>query len=83
MLIHPSSNLVFKYMHRRLKAEAASGKRSYFTNFRPGTPSRRQVTLLESFVYRDQGGGIIYRKTGLKVSDVATIRDTSNYQKDV
>ncbi len=30
-----------------------------FTNFRPGTPARRQVTL-ENCVYSGQGGGMIY-----------------------
>ncbi len=45
---------------KRLEVEAASVKiLIYFTNFRPGTPARRQVTL-ENCVYSGQVGGMIY-----------------------
>ncbi len=37
------------------------------------------MTLLENFVYRAGGGGIIYRKNELKVSVVTVIREAFNW----
>ncbi len=49
------------------------------TNSRSGTPARRQVALLnKTRVYSGQGGGIMYRVTGLKVTVIATIREIVN-----
>ncbi len=39
---------------------------------------RRQVTLLDYCVYREQGGCIIYREIELKVRAIITIRETFN-----
>ncbi len=45
---------------KRLEVKAALGKGIIvFTNFRSGTPARRQVTL-ENYGYSVQDGGMIY-----------------------
>ncbi len=49
------------------------------TNSRSGAPARRQLTLLdENCAHSGQGGGIICRVTGLKISVIATIREIVN-----
>ncbi len=48
---------------------------TFFTNFRSGTPARRQVTL-ENCVYSGQGGGMIYMEAGLKASITTTNKRT-------
>ncbi len=57
----------------RLEVEPASGKDWICTNFRSGTPARRQV--VEIFVNRGKGGGYNIREIGLKVSVILTIRE--------
>ncbi len=48
----------------------------FCTNFRSGTPARRQVTSIEICAFRGKVGGIISIEIGLKVSIIRTIRGT-------
>ncbi len=71
-------NLIFE-CSKKTGIRGCVGKRFIFHKFVIWDSGASSVVVLESCMYRGQGGGIIYRETGLKVSIVITIGEAFNW----